>query len=277
MKVFAIRDAFLSPNRDLGYLLYYENSREFHIELCEDLTEWEAPILLSSFVRRGIFSIGSYWSKIWAEQRVIPPDRQNLGMILKANHLKQYDVYKLLVLSDGRCAQDDCFLVPLSAAELPEELEGRLQKTLSEVVWLEKSTLLIFRDGETRQIPDSELFSRAQQRGSIRQEQLKRLMAYEEAIRAWQIIPGGHGLSAGGKEMLSFEELREMGSPAEATPDVFREYVRQNLIGTTAAAEMLHCTRQNILDMVKRGKLTPVNEEKNNYLFLKKDIQERAW
>ena len=130
MKIFAIRDASIAKDRDLAWLLYYPAADEFHIEICDGVDEWEAPLLISSFVKRGKKSMDSDSSRLWAELRIIPPDRQNLGMILRDNGLDSYDPFRLLVLAGGRCAQDDCFLVPLREDNMPKELEKRLQRTI---------------------------------------------------------------------------------------------------------------------------------------------------
>ena len=53
MKIFAIRDASIARDRDLAWLLYYPAADEFHIEICDGVDEWEAPLLISSFVKRG--------------------------------------------------------------------------------------------------------------------------------------------------------------------------------------------------------------------------------
>ena len=89
MKIFAIRDASIAKDRDLGWLLYYPVSDEYHIEICDGVDEWEAPLLISSFVKRGKKSLDPESSRLWAELRIIPPDRQNLGMILRANGLSE--------------------------------------------------------------------------------------------------------------------------------------------------------------------------------------------
>ena len=51
MKAFAIRDASIQKERDLAWLLYDPDSMCFTIEICEDVDEWEAPLILSSFVK----------------------------------------------------------------------------------------------------------------------------------------------------------------------------------------------------------------------------------
>lgn len=153
MKVFAIRDESGNRKKDLAYLLYYENEKKFYIELPEEADPWETPLLLSSFVKRGEKTINSYWSLMWVRQRIIPSDRQNLGQVLKENGLEEYDEFALLMLADGRCAQDDYYLVPLSEKDLPIELWERYQKRIEDVVPLEKGNLLVFfRDGLLKKV-----------------------------------------------------------------------------------------------------------------------------
>lgn len=41
----------------------------------------------------------------------MPPERQNIGQILRANGLKEYDEFPLLLKNDGRCCQDECYIV----------------------------------------------------------------------------------------------------------------------------------------------------------------------
>ena len=142
MRAYAIRDASIDKSRDLAWLLYYEREDTFHIEISEDVDEWDAPLILSSFVKRGVRALDPYWSRVWVEQRIIPRDRQNLGMILKENGLHEYDTHRLLVLSDGRCAQDECFITPLRTGAFPQELSRRLAGTLSCIVPGPDRTLL---------------------------------------------------------------------------------------------------------------------------------------
>ena len=153
MKIFAIRDAVNQSNKDLAYLLYYEINKRFYIELPENADPWETPLLLSSFAQKGERTINSYWSRVWVQQRIVPPDRQNLGQILRDNGLKSYDEYALLMLSNGRCEQDDYYLVPIAEDTLPEQIIRRFNQKIEDVVPLQENTLLVFfRDGTVRKI-----------------------------------------------------------------------------------------------------------------------------
>lgn len=53
MRIFAIRDEYAEYKKDLAYLVYYEQSKTFYIELPEDSDPWEVPLLLDSFVKKG--------------------------------------------------------------------------------------------------------------------------------------------------------------------------------------------------------------------------------
>ena len=88
MKIFAIRDESTQEQKDLAYLLYYKQEKQFYIELPENADAWETPLLLDSFVKRRETTVNSYWSKIWVQQRIVPIDRQNIGEILRDNHLR---------------------------------------------------------------------------------------------------------------------------------------------------------------------------------------------
>ena len=139
MKAFAIKDDTVSKSRELAYLLYYEMPRMFFIEIPEQTTEWEAPLLLSSFVKNGKYTVDAYWSRKWVQQRIVPPDRQNLE-----NGLKEYDEFSLLELSGGRCAQDECYIESVSEDEIYEKMQDRFGKKVKNAVPLENQDILLF-------------------------------------------------------------------------------------------------------------------------------------
>ena len=68
-------------------------------------------MIISDFIEKNQYRIGKKWSYRWVCQRVIPPERQNIGQILKANHMTEYDEFKFLVKNEGRCCQDECYIV----------------------------------------------------------------------------------------------------------------------------------------------------------------------
>lgn len=74
----------------------------------------EAPFMMSSFVRWGIRHINAEWSMRWVRSRIVPSSRQNIGQILRENHMKSYDEYALLLKNEGRCCQDEYHIEEIS-------------------------------------------------------------------------------------------------------------------------------------------------------------------
>lgn len=102
-------------------------------------------------LEKGYHSINSYYSLEWVRQRIVPEDRQNLGHILRDNGLAFYDEYRLLLLSGGRCCQDDYVLREVSYESLPECIKKRMDMGLSDTFQISPDAyLLFFKDGRSR-------------------------------------------------------------------------------------------------------------------------------
>ena len=109
MRSFWIRN----PNYDdkaVATLTYDEETREYHIEVPEDVESRELPLIIADLVDMGQRSIGPYWSLRWVQGRVVPPERQNIGEILREHGMEYYDEFPLLVDGRGWCCQDECYL-----------------------------------------------------------------------------------------------------------------------------------------------------------------------
>lgn len=57
--------------------------------------------------------------------------------------------------------------------------------------------------------------------------------------------------------------------------DELAAWIAENIISTGEAAEILGCSRQNIDDLIKRGKLKPIKAVNYIRLFFKDDILAR--
>ena len=201
-----IKDESLSPDRVLGYLIFYEKSRTFYIELPDDADPWETPLLLSSFLDRGEHSIGSYWSHMWVQQRIVPPERQNIGQILKAARLSEYNEFALLLLNMGRCAQDDCYLEEISADDLPDELLKRWQEKVEDVVPVSGRRLLVFfRNGEVKVYEALRLAEKMMAFIPI--------LASDDMFNRVEVQPDGYGVMWGERLTVSDHTLYQEGSP----------------------------------------------------------------
>ena len=118
MKSYAIYDEDIKMKCPIGYLYYYDKCNEFIIELIKELDKWKAPLLFSFYVENNIYTIPKDAGLLWVKERVIPTGRQNIGSILKNHKMNQYNEMKLLEFSDGRCAQDNCYIKKIEYKEI---------------------------------------------------------------------------------------------------------------------------------------------------------------
>lgn len=270
MQIFAIRDEEDKNAKDLAYLVYYEAAKRFYIELPEDADPWETPLLLSSFVKRGEKTLNSYWSRLWVQQRIVPIDRQNLGSILKENGLSEYDEFKLLMLSEGRCEQDSYYLVAVEPELITLRFYDRYEKKIEDVVPLQDHSLLVFfRNGKTKRCDIAAL--------KREDRHFKPILASEQLFEKVSIQPGGYGVAWGENIFIADSELYRAGIEIPLSMDDFISFLSHRVISTSEAAELLSCSRQNINELVTRGKLHPVKTEQKNTLFLKTEIIQRMW
>ncbi len=268
MRIFAIKDETLPSDRILAWLIYYEKAKAFYIELPDDADPWETPPILSSFVKRGEHSVNSYWSRLWVQQRIVPPDRQNIGSILKENGLWEYDEFTLLVLATGRCAQDDCYIEEIPSDRLPSQLVSHWRTKVEDVVPLDPPRLLVFfRNGETG-IVDVSAFT----------ENVPACEPYcrnPERFGRVEVQPDGYGVMWNEQAALSDSLLYRNQQPVPLSPDDFRTFVRRRVVNTAEACEILECSRQNIDDLVRRKKIRPIRTDAKNRLFLKSELLQR--
>ena len=110
MKRYAIKNDRYGKDKTLAVLTYDDANNTYTIDVPEENTEREVPFMISLFVKRGQRHIGNEWSMKWVQSRIVPPSRQNIGQILRVNHMDSYDEHKLLLKNQGRCCQDECYI-----------------------------------------------------------------------------------------------------------------------------------------------------------------------
>ena len=265
MITFEIRNK-AEKGRLLGYLLYYERSKRFYAEIFDGLDEWSAPFIFASCIKKGIYSIDSLWSGKFVAQRIVPPDRQNLGNILKENGIKAYDELKLLQLSEGRCAQDDLYLVRIREKEILPEIQERLHEKVLDVMALRDWKIQVFfRDGLCRVVDIRKLCGDNRLFGNV----LRR----EEVFRSLRVSPGGNGIEWGEERFLSAEMLRKSGMNSDVSYEDMIGFVKTRLVDTAETAKLLNCSRQYVKQLGDQERLMPVREVGNSCIFMMGEIE----
>lgn len=100
-------------NKVLAYLFYDRDTDQYRMQVPNDVPEQEMPFLLHELYKKDHQrEFGDYWSRMFVKNRVPPVSRQNIGSILRDAGLKFYNEVDLMMINNGRCAQDD-YLVTL--------------------------------------------------------------------------------------------------------------------------------------------------------------------
>lgn len=265
MKIFAIRDEQETPKKDLAYLFYHEKSKKFYIELPDDANEWDTPLLLSSFAARRKHTINSFWSLKWVQQRIIPPERQNIRQILMENGLKEYDEYKLLRLAKGRCAQDSYRITPIEETALPKTIRERLSWRIEDVIPLDDNNLLIFfLNGQTRKIDLRQIVGEDRLFAPVLEQ--------EHIFRGVNVTTAGFAICWGSSLELTYADLMHHGQVVPLTRKDFLNFVDFRIVTTSQATDILDCTRQNINHMVEKKKLKFIPKDEKVRLYLMQDL-----
>jgi hypothetical protein len=98
----------------------------------------------------------------------------------------------------------------------------------------------------------------------------------EDIFSQVEVEPGGYGVYWTSELDASEGELWREGVELPLDADDMKAFVRSNVINTTEVTEILHCSRQNVDDLVRRKKLKPIKSFPKGNLFLKSDVIQRV-
>lgn len=260
MKIYEIYDE--ENSLDIGVLLYFEKNKSFIIELRSELDEWTAPLLFTSFIKRGIYTIPRDASLMWVRERVIPSGRQNIGSILSTHKLKEYDEMKLLELAQGRCSQDWLYINKIDA--LPEFVRKRDTHNLVDCTALEGGVLLcFFKDNIVKKISLSDILD---------YHGVDKVIANRELYESCMLGCEGYYITFNDSIDIPSWLLYERGRLLDVSYEDFVTFTRKNIVDTTKACELLECTRQNLSYLVKQHDIEPVMAGISGNLYLKNEV-----
>lgn len=265
MKIFKIFDE--EQDLMIGTLLYYEKSRDFVIELVDTLDEWTAPLLLTAFVKKGIFTIPRDISLLWVKERIIPSGRQNIGAILNTHKLKQYEEITFLELSGGRCSQDYMYVKKVEV--LPDYVVERAKRNVKECVVLNNETILCFFEDDTiRKIDLKSL-------GNM--EEVEIIQKHTALLQSCKVGTGGYSITFNDNIDIPAHVLYSAGIEIPLSLEDFIMFIRMNTLDTGESCNLLECSRQNISYILKQGQLVPLKKDIKGNLFLKGNILRNMW
>jgi len=268
MKTYVIKNDY--DNLEIGYLIYYEIDRKFYVELNEDIDCWDLPIIFSHFREKGALTVDSYWSNVWVRERIVPNERQNIGQILRDNGLERYDEHELLVLGNGKSSQDDFFIEEVDKKIIFEKFASRMEYKVCNCIRLNDEEILInFNNGTLKKCNINFLINKF--------PRLSFIINDKDFYSDIEVQVGGYGIIWGSNVYIQDEFLFKNSVEVDINIDDIINILKQMVVNTYEASEILNCSRQNINDLIKRGCLEPIKSNKNNTLFLKNDILSRKW
>jgi hypothetical protein len=86
------------------------------------------------------------------------------------------------------------------------------------------------------------------------------------------VEPGGYGVSWTPELDTSEGELWANGIELPLSAEDLRVFVKRNILSTAEVMDMLGCSRQNVDDMIKRKRISPVKAYPKGNLFLREEI-----
>ena len=93
-----------------AYLEYDVVQAVFALHIRRDLDISNTSIQLYAYTSAGYYDLNPEMSLRWVQDRLIPPNRANIGDILREGGLTEYSEIGMIDLHKGRCVQDDLYL-----------------------------------------------------------------------------------------------------------------------------------------------------------------------
>lgn len=263
MKICAVKDDV--KRYTVGYLYYYETSDLYLIEVAPGLSLPEVPIFFDSFVRKDRLTVGPMWSRRYVEARVVPPDRQNIRMILQDAGLREYDPFKLLMLSRGRCSQDDCCIVPVR--EEPDWIVERKSRWLVQATALSGYRLYLrYRDGTSRIVPMQEPLQK--------ERSLAILLQRREDFERVRLLGGGRVLWWGGDRYYPGADLYDQGTLMAESGDDLERILQAELVDVSDLCRQEQVSRQYVNKLLQDHGILPFKRCGRTNLYLASQVAE---
>ena len=110
LRTFEIINDDFEPSNEHAILTYDEEHDQYAVHIPESVDSNALPAILSLLAKQGLREIDDKWARRFVKERVVPPDRQNIGMIMRQLHMKKYSEFPILEYTGGRCCMDDFYV-----------------------------------------------------------------------------------------------------------------------------------------------------------------------
>ena len=95
LRSFKIMNDSLDKSKEHAILTYDEESDQYAIHIPESVDCNDLPAILSLLAKQGIRDLDDKWARRFVKERVVPPDRHNIGMIMRQRHIKYHSEFTI--------------------------------------------------------------------------------------------------------------------------------------------------------------------------------------
>ena len=207
-----------------------------YIELIEGLKEY--PIFFQSFINKEKYTMNSYWTFKWINERIIPYERRNINNILKDNKIPYYNELLLLISSKGHTSMDDNYIDEIKEDALDDGIKRRMEYHIIDFIYETDKLIVFFKNNTT-----------------ILLENIK-----EKEIPFLSIF--GNEIIYNSKSRYDYLYIRENGKPFPLSYPALINYINKNVVSTKSVVETYGFSRQ-YLNILKK---------ENNIITLENDL-----
>ena len=118
-----------------------------YIELNEGLEEY--PIFFQSFINKNKYTINSYWTYKWINERIVPYERGNINSILKDNKIPYYNELLLLISSKGNSSMDDNYIEEIKESALDDKIKNRMEYHIIDFIPLDNQLIVFLKNNKS--------------------------------------------------------------------------------------------------------------------------------
>lgn len=90
----------------VGNLYYTRESDTYELEITAPTPYMELPAIIKLLLMKGVRYDNGKIARRFVETRVVPPERQNIGMILRSAGLTTYDPIEIMKQTNGQFCID---------------------------------------------------------------------------------------------------------------------------------------------------------------------------
>jgi len=204
-----------------------------YIELNEGLEEYS--IFFQSFINKNKYTINSYWTYKWINERIVPYERGNINSILKDNKIPYYNELLLLISSKGNSSMDDNYIEEMKESALDDKIKNRMEYHIIDCIPLDHQ-LIVFLKNNKSYILDN-----------INEKEIPFLSIF------------GNEIIYNSKDRYDYLFIRDNGKEFPLSYNALIHYINNNVLTSKEIVDQFGFSRQYLNSLKKENNILSLN------------------